>query len=156
MNKNRSEVIFEQNTIEFVTALQPHKIVLTSDRTTISSSNSDAAYINICVQDEEGHLCSTAELPLQISSSFTPSDDSSSEAISSPLSLAGNLSATAPYLLYAGTGHPYDMYSFRSLTPTTFRGRALAIIQSQGRKGFVTLTVKCQGMEDQSFTVEMK
>lgn len=146
----------EPYTIEFVTALLPHKIVLTSDRTTISSSNSDAAYINICVQDEEGHLCSTAELPLQISASFTPSDDSSSETISSPLSLAGNLSATAPYLLYAGTGHPYDMYSFRSLTPTTFRGRALAIIQSQGRKGFVTLTVKCQGMEDQSFTVEMK
>ena len=37
--------------------------------------------------------------------------------------------------------HPYDLRSFRSLTPTTFRGQALLIIQPQEERGTVNVTV---------------
>ena len=117
--------------VEFITALKPARITLKADRTTISSSHNDLSYINICVEDEEGHLCPTAEIPLDIT--FT-----------------GNAK------VIAGTGHPYDMRSFRSLHPTTFRGKALAIIQPQDESGLVTLTVRAKGLEEAQYTIEMK
>lgn len=40
-------------------------------------------------------------------------------------------------LIACGTGSPNDMRSFRSTTPTVFRGRALAIIRSNGKAGKV-------------------
>ena len=46
----------------------------------------------------------------------------------------------AHHLAIAGTGHPYDLHSFRSLSPTTFRGQALLIIQPQEERGTVTIT----------------
>ena len=66
--------------------------------------------------DADGNLCPTAELPLDIKTSG------------------------AHHLAIAGTGHPYDLHSFRSLSPTTFRGQALLIIQPQEERGAVTIT----------------
>ena len=119
------------DSLEFVTALPPAKIVLKADRTSISASHNDLSYINICIEDEEGHLCPTAEIPLEIT-------------------------VSGPAQVIAGTGHPYDMHSFRSLHPTTFRGKALAIVQPQDQAGVVTLTVKAKGLEDAQLTIEMK
>ena len=119
------------DSLEFVTALPPARIVLRADRTSITSSHNDLSYINICIEDEEGHLCPTAEIPLEIT--FTGKAN-----------------------VIAGTGHPYDMHSFRSLRPTTFRGKALAIVQPQDESGEVTLLVKAQGMEPAQLTIEMR
>ena len=121
----------EVQTVEFVTALKPARIVLKADRTSLSSSHNDLSYVYICVEDEEGHLCPTAEIPLEIT--FTGKAN-----------------------VIAGTGHPYDMHSFRSLRPTTFRGKALAIVQPQDESGEVTLLVKAKGFEDAQLTIEMK
>ena len=119
------------DSVEFVTALAPARIVLRADRTSISSSHSDLSYVSISVEDEEGHLCPTAEIPLEIKWSGKAK-------------------------VVAGTGHPYDMHSFRSLRPTTFRGKALAIIQPQDEQGEVTLTVTAKGLEGAQLTVEMR
>ena len=119
------------DSLEFVTALPPARIVLRADRATIAASHNDLSYITISIEDEEGHLCPTAEIPLEIS--FTGSAN-----------------------VVAGTGHPYDMKSFRSLRPTTFRGRALAIVQPQDKSGTVTLTVRAKGLPDAQLTIEMK
>lgn len=116
------------DSLEFVTALPPAKIVLKADRDTISSSHNDLSYINICIEDEEGHLCPTAEIPLEIT-------------------FQGKASVVA------GTGHPYDMHSFRSLRPTTFRGKALAIVQPQDVQSEVTLTVKAKGLKAAQLTI---
>lgn len=83
----------------------------------ISSSHNDLAYIYLRVVDSEGNLCPTAEIPLDIKTSGTR------------------------HIAVAGTGHPYDLRSFRSLTPTTFRGQALLIIQPQEERGTVDVTV---------------
>ena len=40
-----------------------------------------------------------------------------------------------------GIGHPSDMKSFRTLTPKSFRGKAVLIIQPQDETGEVTIKV---------------
>ena len=119
------------DSLEFITALPPARLTLKADRVSISSSHNDLAYITICVEDEEGHLCPTAEIPVEIT-------------------------VSGPAAVVAGTGHPYDMHSFRSLRPTTFRGKALAIVQPQDQSGEVTLTVRAEGLEEAQITIEMK
>lgn len=119
------------DTLEFVTALPPARIVLHADRASISASHNDLSYINISVEDAEGHLCPTAEIPLEIA-------------------VSGDAKVVA------GTGHPYDMRSFRTLRPTTFRGKALAIVQPQDKAGEVTLHVKAKGLEEAQITIEMR
>ena len=67
--------------------------------------------------DEDGNICPTAEIPLDIKTSG------------------------CKHIAVAGTGHPYDMKSFRSMTPTTFRGQALIILQPQEEKGRIDVSV---------------
>ena len=83
----------------------------------ITRSHNDLAYVYIKVVDKDGNLCPTAEIPLDIKT------------------------AGPRHIAIAGTGHPYDLQSFRSLKPTTFRGQALLIIQPQEEKGDVAITV---------------
>lgn len=119
------------DSLEFVTALQPARLTLKADRDVIAASHNDLSYIQIGVEDEEGHLCPTAEIPIEIT-------------------VYGDAQVVA------GTGHPYDMHSFRSLHPTTFRGKALAIVQPLGKPGEVTLVVKAKGLEEAQITIEMR
>ena len=46
------------------------------------------------------------------------------------------------------------MESFRSLTPKTFRGKAIAIIQPTGEKGDIRLTVSSEGLREASVTLQ--
>lgn len=103
--------------VVFRTSGAPAAIQLEPASKVISTSHNDLAYIYIKVVDADGALCPTAEIPLDIKTSG------------------------ARHIAVAGTSHPYDMGSFRSLTPTTFRGQALLIIQPQEEKGNVDVTV---------------
>ena len=99
----------------------------------ITASHNDLAYIYINMVDADGNLCPTAEIPLEIKTSG------------------------AHHIAVAGTGHPYDVHSFRSLTPTTFRGQALIIIQPQEEKGDITITVTSPKLQVQgNYTIKMK
>ena len=99
----------------------------------ISSSHNDLAYVYLRVVDADGHLCPTAELPLDIRTSG------------------------ARHIAVAGTGHPYDLRSFRSLSPTTFRGQALLIIQPQEEHGVVDISVSSPKFSSKgSFRVVME
>ena len=103
--------------IVFRTSGTPAAIQFEPVNKDITASHNDLAYIYIKVVDAVCNLCPTAEIPLDIKTSGTR------------------------HIAIAGTGHPYDVRSFRSLTPTTFRGQALLIIQPQEKKGDVTITV---------------
>ena len=104
-----------------------------ADNVVISSSPGDLAYVYLRVVDADGNLCPTAEIPLDIKTSG------------------------ARHLAVAGTGHPYDLRSFRSLKPTTFRGQALLIIQPQDEKGVVSITVSSPKLSSKgAFSVVMK
>ena len=129
----------EDNQIVFRTSKAPYAIEIEPacpeliGNNVISSSHNSLAYFNIKVVDEEGNLCPTAELPLEIKTSG------------------------AKHFVTAGTGHPYDMKSFRSLTPTTFRGQAVVIIQPQGEIGTVELSVSSPKLKnDEKISVVIK
>jgi beta-galactosidase len=48
------------------------------------------------------------------------------------------------------------MKSFRSLTPNTFRGKAMAIVQPDEAKGTIQLTVSAEGLEDVSILIKVE
>lgn len=55
----------------------------------------------------------------------------------------------------AGGNAAYDdMKSFRSLTPDTFRGRAIAIVQPNEEKGEIQVKVSAEGLEDAFILIE--
>ena len=99
------------------TAKAPAALKFEAVSPSVSSSHNDLAYIYVKVVDEDGNLCPTAEIPLDIKTTGSK------------------------HIAVAGTGHPYDMKSFRSMTPTTFRGQALIIVQPQEEKGRVEVSV---------------
>ena len=111
--------------IRFVTSGAPAAIKLEPVSKVITASHNDLAYVYIKVVDADGNLCPTAEIPLEIKTSGTR------------------------HIAIAGTGHPYDLRSFRSLNPTTFRGQALLIIQPQEEKGNVAITVTSPKLKSQ-------
>ena len=99
----------------------------------ITASHNDLAYVYIKVVDTDGNLCPTAEIPLDIKTSGVH------------------------HIAVAGTGHPYDLRSFRSLSPTTFRGQALLIIQPQEKKGNITISVSSPKLKSQgTYSIEVK
>lgn len=114
------------------TAAAPAAIRLHPLDSKVTSSHNDLAYIYINIVDEHGNLCPTAELPLKIETSG------------------------AKHIAVGGTGHPFDMKSFRSLTPTTFRGKALLIIQPQDERGKVNIKVSSNGIKSGEYTVDMQ
>ena len=119
--------------VVFRTSGAPAAIQFESVNKVITASHNDLAYVYIKVVDADGNLCPTAEIPLDIKTSG------------------------ARHIAIAGTGHPYDLHSFRSLSPTTFRGQALLIIQPQEEKGNVTITVSSPKLKSQgTYNIEMK
>ena len=132
----RAEVTFHTSgapaAIHFL-PVQGGKTGLPADNTVVSSSHNDLAYVYLRVVDADGNLCPTAEIPLDIKTSG------------------------AHHVAIAGTGHPYDLRSFRSLSPTTFRGQALLIVQPQEEKGVVNISVSSPKLKEQgSFSIRME
>lgn len=122
-----------QNEVVFRTAKAPAAVMFEAVDSSVTSSHNDLAYVYIKVVDEDGNLCPTAEIPLEIKT------------------------AGVKHTVVAGTGHPYDMKSFRSLHPTTFRGQALAIIQPEGEKGDVAITVSSPKLkESATYSVHLR
>jgi beta-galactosidase len=121
----RPKVKEKKASVVFRTSGAPAAIQFEPVNSSISSSHNDLAYIYIKVVDADGNLCPTAEIPLDIKTSGVR------------------------HIAVAGTGHPYDVRSFRSPTPTTFRGQALLIIQPQEEKGDVTINVTSPEIKSQ-------
>ncbi len=102
---------------ELKTAGPAALIRLSSKDTIISASRNSLSYITIELVDKEGNLVMDQDIKLSIL-------------------VEGEAEIAA-----SGNASPMDMESFRSLTPHTFYGRALAIIRPTGKSGTATLTV---------------
>ena len=109
--------------ISFHTAKTPSAIQIRPLKNKISASHNELAYIYIDVVDEDGNLCPTAELPLKIETSG------------------------AKHIAVGGTAHPFDMKSYRSLSPKSFRGKAMLIVQPQDEKGEITIKVSSPNLK---------
>jgi beta-galactosidase len=104
-----------------ITASEPAGIRLIADRKTIDLD--DLAYINIEIIDAEGNVVPNADIPLQLE-------------ISGQGTLAG-----------AGNACPNKPASFQQPACTTFKGKALAILRSNDKKGIIQLKVKANGLK---------
>ena len=56
----------------------------------------------------------------------------------------------------SGNASPNDMRSFRSLTPVTFRGKAIAVVQPDGSKGRIELKVSGEGIGSSLLTIDVE
>ena len=106
------------------TSGKPSAIRLVADRNNIEASKQDLSYVKIEIIDEAGNLVPDAELTVNIKSSGKGS------------------------VIASGNAAYADMESFRSYNPKTFRGKAIAIVQPNGEKGEIELTVSSQGLND--------
>lgn len=120
----------EAASIIYKTAGKPASIRLTADRHQIKANRNDLSYVKIELVDSEGGLVSDNDLKVTIQCEGKGS------------------------LIAAGNAAPDDMESFRSKTPKTFRGKAVAIVQPDGEKGTIQLTVSAEGLEGSTISIE--
>src|SRR5690606_38593291 len=101
---------------------KPVAVRLVPDRDKIQADLNDRSYVKIEIVDEEGNIVPDTDIPVNI-------EFSGSGAI-----------------IASGNAAPDDMESFRSLTPKTFRGRAIAILQPNEKAGELRLSVSAEGL----------
>ena len=109
-------------TDEVDTAGAAAKVGLSVDRTTIAADGSDLAYVTAVFQDAAGSMVPTAS-------------NSVTFAVSGPGRLAG-----------VDNGDPADFTAYSSATRKAFNGKALAIVQSTGAPGRITVTAASSGI----------
>jgi beta-galactosidase len=104
------------------TASAAAKVNLTVDHTTIAADGRDLAFVTAVIQDSAGVMVPTA-------------NNSITFAVSGPGKLAG-----------ADNGDPIDLTAYSSPTRKAFNGKALAIVQSTGSAGQITVTATSSGL----------
>lgn len=114
----------EKESVTLATTGEPVKVRLKADRTEIKNSKDDLSYVQIELVDKDGNIVPDRDTMLS-------------------LSVSGN-----GKLLAAGNACPTDMESFRSHSPKTYKGQALAIIQPSGGNGNIVLNVKTSYSEE--------
>ncbi len=117
-----------QTTLE--TSGAPAAIRLVADRDKIRADKRDLSYVKIEIVDVMGRLVPDAAIRVSIAAS-------------------GNGRVIA-----SGNAAFDDMESFRSPTPVTFRGKAMAIVQPDGQKGNIRVEVEGEGLPKASIEIE--
>ncbi|MGN6196777.1 MAG: beta-galactosidase GalB [Ginsengibacter sp.] len=114
------------------TAGAPAKIILKADRNKIDADEKDLSFITATIVDKNGVVVPRAdnEIHFKISGTgFIAGVDNGSE-----------------------TSHE----SFKGNEHAAFNGLALAILQSNGKKGTITLTATCEGLQPATIVIETK
>lgn len=122
----------EMETITLATAGDPVAIRLTPDKTVMTADNQDLVYVVAEVVDSEGRVVPDAEIPVE----FT---------------VAGN-----GILKAAGNALLKDPDPYYDSSATTWKGRAMAIVKSSGRRGNVTIKATSQGLKPASLKLTSK
>ncbi len=115
--------------LSFNTAGRPAGLRLRPDRPTIRRSRNDLSFVTLEVVDNAGHVIPDASLPVSF-------------AVTGVGDLAGS-----------GNASPKDIHSFRSPRPTTFRGKALAIVRPRGTAGEIVLRAESPGLAGAAVTI---
>jgi len=104
------------------TAGQASQLKLTPDRTTITADGRDLVYVTAEVQDASGVAVPTASNGVTF-------------AVSGPGKIVG-----------VDNGNAIDTTSYKSLTRNAFSGKLMAIVQSTGSPGQITVTATSSGL----------
>ncbi|NLZ04268.1 MAG: DUF4982 domain-containing protein [Phycisphaerae bacterium] len=107
------------------TAGEPARLRLTPDRTRLSASGEDLAYILVEVLDGKGTLCPLAGNLVRFE-------------IDGPAEIAG-----------IGNGNPLSLESFQDDSHELFHGKAMLILRTlEGQNGRIRVTARAEGLKD--------
>ncbi len=120
----------ESETVILKTTGAASQIRLKADRSKIKADKNDLSYINIEITDKDGNVVPDADIHIK-------------------LSCTGN-----GKIIGSGNAAPDDMDSFNSLNPKVFRGKAMVILQPNGKPGKITLTVSANEMAAAQLKIE--
>lgn len=126
INGSGNEVTGES--FELTTTGTPATLRLIYEDQTLTDDPGDLAYVTIELVDAEGRVV-TSDCSTQVCIENTGCGQ----------------------LIACGTASPTDMQSFRSNTVTLFRGRALAIVRSDGTAGSVSINAQIQEPEPTAY-----
>lgn len=104
------------------TAGAPAKILLTADRTNISADGSDLSFITVKVLDKNGNLVPDA-----------------ANLVKFDISGNGILAGT-------DNGNPVSLESFKTASRKAFNGMCLAVVQSNGKPGRITVKAAAESL----------
>ena len=119
----------EKESVILNTTGAPSKIRLTPDRTRINASRNDLVYVRIELVDTNGYVVPDSDCMVHLT-----------------VSGSGKIAAS-------GNASPTDMESFQSASPKTYKGKALAIVRSDGKQGQITLTAKAESFPEETIEV---
>ena len=119
-------------TDEVRTAGAPAKIVLAADRKTIKADGKDLSFITVKVLDTNGNIVPNADNLINFN-------------ITGPAFIAG-----------VDNGSQVSMEPFKASHRKAFHGRCLAIVQSAGKAGEVTVKAEGDGLREGSCTLNIK
>lgn len=121
----------ETDSILLKTSGAASSIRLKADRNIIQASQNDLSYVSIEIIDKEGNVVPDEDVKL-------------------------NINLTGEAELIAGNACPTDMESFRSSSPMTYKGKALAIIKSTGKPGKIILQINNKNLGTASINISSK
>jgi len=115
------------------TAEAPAQLRLTPDRTELSASGEDLAYILVEALDKDGILCPLA-------------DNTVTFKIDGPADIAG-----------VGNGNPLSFEPFQADNRKLFYGKAMLIVRTQeGKTGKITITARSEGLKEAAASLQSK
>jgi len=119
-------------TKEIKTAGDPYKLVVKADRSSIQADGKDLSFVEVNIVDKNGVPVPYAKNLLKFS-------------VSGQGFIAG-----------VDSGDPVSMESFKSNQHTALNGKALCIIQSNGKKGSISLTASADGLQSATIQITTK
>jgi beta-galactosidase len=125
----KGKKILEQ---DIKTAGDPAKIVLNADRKTIHADGSDLSFVTVTVVDKDGVMIPNADNMINFK-------------ISGEGFIAG-----------VDNGSEISHESFKANYRKAFNGMCLAVVQSNGKKGKISLTATSAGLKDASVVIDTK
>lgn len=117
---------------EIKTAGEPYQLILKADRKSIRADGKDLSFVTVEIRDKNGVLVPDAKNLIKFS-------------ISGQGFIAG-----------VDSGDPVSLESFKSDQHTALNGKVLCILQSNGKKGSITLTANANGLQGSTIVVTSK
>ena len=114
------------------TAGSATKIIATADRVSIKADGHDLSFVTIKVVDKQGNLVPDADNLIQFS-------------------LSGNA-----VIAGVDNGSPVSMESFKANNRKAFNGMCLAVIESNGKPGTITLKASAEGLTTATIMITAK
>jgi beta-galactosidase len=117
--------------VEVHTTGAPAKLALINDRQRLRPTPDDIAHVTVAVQDAQGRVVPTAD-----------------NAITFTLAGAGRI-------LGVDNGKPDSHEPYKANSRSAFNGLALALVQSNGRRGQITLSASSPSLASSQITIDV-